>query len=154
MIRKHQDSATPQRDSGTLSPRQLETLALLGAGLTNEEAAARMNTARATVDTQRARINRKLGARGTGILVRHAIRIRLKLVGTDVKLVKSELTPREEAILGLLGEGLGSESTARKLGVSAKTVDAYRARLNRKLGAWRLADLIRYAIHVGLASRP
>ncbi len=144
--------AAPQRDSGTLSPRQLETLALLGAGLTNEEAAARMNIARTTVDTQRARINRKLGARGTGILVRHAIR--LKLVGTDVKLVKSELTPREEAILGLLGEGLGSESTARKLGIGAKTVDTYRARLNRKLGAWRLADLIRYAIHEGLASRP
>ena len=105
-----------------------------------------------TVDAHRATIKRKLGAKGPGDLVRHAIR--LKLVRADLKLPDRELTEREGEVLALLGEGFTNEAIAEKLGISEKTVEAHRGNLRRKLGASTLADLVRYAIAKGLASPP
>ncbi len=145
-------SAALKGDSETLSPQQLETLAHLGAGLTREEAAARTDTCCLTVDKRRAEVKRKLGVQGEGELVRCAIR--LKLVGTDVKLREREMTEREREVVSLLGEGLDHASIARKLGITVRTVVAHRANLSTKLEALTLADLVRWAIAKGLASRP
>jgi len=49
--------------------------------------------------------------------------------------VKADLTPREREIAALLIEGLTSKQIGRRLGISPRTVDVYRARLMKKYQA-------------------
>jgi PAS domain S-box-containing protein len=56
--------------------------------------------------------------------------------------LKLELTPREREIAALLIEGLTSKGVGRRLGISPRTVDVYRARLMRKTGAATTPDLV------------
>ena len=53
-----------------------------------------------------------------------------------------ELTPREREIAALLIEGLTSKLIGRRLGVSPRTVDVYRARLMKKHGAASTPELV------------
>ncbi len=61
-----------------------------------------------------------------------------------------ELTEREEEVLRLLAEGHTSEQVGRRLGLSAKTVDTYKARVMEKLELRSRVDLVRYALRHGL----
>jgi PAS domain S-box-containing protein len=54
-----------------------------------------------------------------------------------------ELTPREREIAALLIEGLTSKLIGRRLQISPRTVDVYRARLMRKTGAATTAELVK-----------
>ena len=56
--------------------------------------------------------------------------------------LKAELTPREREIAALLIEGLTSKQIGKRLGISPRTVDVYRARLMRKYGAATTPELI------------
>ena len=56
--------------------------------------------------------------------------------------VKADLTPREREIAALLIEGLTSKLIGKRLGISPRTVDIYRARLMRKYGAGSTPELI------------
>lgn len=56
--------------------------------------------------------------------------------------LKLELTPREREIAALLIEGLTSKGVGRRLGISPRTVDVYRARLMRKTGAATTPELV------------
>lgn len=53
-----------------------------------------------------------------------------------------DLTPREREIAALLIEGLTSKVMGRRLGISPRTVDVYRARLMRKTGAATTPELV------------
>jgi PAS domain S-box-containing protein len=53
-----------------------------------------------------------------------------------------ELTPREREIAALLIDGLTSKLMGKRLGISPRTVDVYRARLMRKTGAATTPDLV------------
>ena len=53
-----------------------------------------------------------------------------------------ELTPREREIAALLIEGLTSKLIGRRLSISPRTVDIYRARLMRKYAASTTPDLV------------
>jgi DNA-binding CsgD family transcriptional regulator len=53
------------------------------------------------------------------------------------------LTPRERVALGQIVTGASSKEAARRLGISPRTVDFYRANVMRKLGAKNAADLVR-----------
>jgi PAS domain S-box-containing protein len=53
-----------------------------------------------------------------------------------------ELTPREREIAALLIDGLTSKLMGRRLDISPRTVDVYRARLMRKYGAATSAELV------------
>jgi PAS domain S-box-containing protein len=53
-----------------------------------------------------------------------------------------ELTAREREIAALLIEGLTSKHIGRRLAISPRTVDVYRARLMRKFGAATTAELV------------
>ena len=53
-----------------------------------------------------------------------------------------ELTAREREIAALLIEGLTSKRIGLRLAISPRTVDVYRARLMRKLGAASTAELV------------
>ncbi len=52
------------------------------------------------------------------------------------------LTPREREIAALLIDGLTSKLIGRRLEISPRTVDVYRARLMRKYGAATSAELV------------
>ena len=53
-----------------------------------------------------------------------------------------ELTPREREIAALLIEGLTSKLIGKRLGISPRTVDVYRARLMQKYGASTTPELV------------
>jgi PAS domain S-box-containing protein len=52
------------------------------------------------------------------------------------------LTPREREIAALLIHGLTSKQIGKRLAISPRTVDVYRARLMRKYGAATTPDLV------------
>ncbi len=56
--------------------------------------------------------------------------------------VKAELTPREREIAALLIEGQTSKLIGKRLQISPRTVDVYRARLMRKYDANTTAELV------------
>ena len=60
------------------------------------------------------------------------------------------LTSRQREVLRLITEGLPTKSIARRLGISAKTVEAHRGQLMERLGIHDVASLVRYAIRIGL----
>ena len=60
------------------------------------------------------------------------------------------LTDREKEILKLLAEGHSSHQISNQLYLSVKTVLNYRRNIMQKLGAENAAQLIKYAIKIGL----
>ena len=58
------------------------------------------------------------------------------------RVLRVEFTPREREIAALLIEGLTSKAIGRRLEVSPRTVDVYRARLMRKTGAATTAEMV------------
>ncbi len=83
-----------------------------------------------------------------------------KAIARDyVQLVRSEhktdtydrLTEREKEILKLLAEGYSSRQIAERLYLTTKTVLNYRRNIMEKLGVENPAQLIKYAIKIGLA---
>jgi len=56
--------------------------------------------------------------------------------------LKLDLTPREREIAALLIEGLTSKLVGKRLAISARTVDVYRTRLMRKVGASTTPELV------------
>lgn len=59
---------------------------------------------------------------------------------------RSRLTMRELEVVQLLAEAKTSKEVARKLGVSAKTIEAHRANVMRKLNLHSVAELVRFAV--------
>jgi DNA-binding NarL/FixJ family response regulator len=67
---------------------------------------------------------------------------------------KRSLTTREREVLKLLAEGQTVRSAAGVLGVSAKTVDAHKFNLMRKLGIHNKAELVMWAIQKKVVKVP
>ncbi len=60
------------------------------------------------------------------------------------------LSQREQEVLELLSQGYTSREIAQRICVGIKSVETYRRRLTRKLGLKRRADVIRYALEIGI----
>ena len=60
------------------------------------------------------------------------------------------LTDREKEVLKLLAEGASAKEIATGLGISVKTVGAHQASLHEKLDIHSRADLVKYAIKIGV----
>ena len=60
------------------------------------------------------------------------------------------LTTRQREVLQLIAEGLPTKAIARRLSIAAKTVDAHRCELMKRLDIHDVAHLVRYAIRNGL----
>jgi len=56
------------------------------------------------------------------------------------------LSPRERQIVQLLTEGLSNKEVATTLGISAKTVEAHRGSVMKKLRFKSFSELVRYAV--------
>lgn len=61
-----------------------------------------------------------------------------------------ELSEREREVLALTAEGFSSTEVGKKLFLSPKTVDTYRARLMQKLGLRHRSELVRLALKAGV----
>lgn len=64
------------------------------------------------------------------------------------------LTAREKQILQLVAAGVTSRDIAERLEISKRTVEHHRANMMKKLKIKRVADLIKYAIGLGLSDAP
>jgi DNA-binding NarL/FixJ family response regulator len=62
------------------------------------------------------------------------------------------LSEREEQVLRLIGYGFTNREIAGRLRVGVKTVETFRARVCEKLGLRSRADLVRYALRMGLVA--
>jgi two-component system response regulator FixJ len=58
----------------------------------------------------------------------------------------AELTEREREVLQGVVDGDSNKAIARRLHISPRTVESYRASLMRKSGATTLADLVRLTL--------
>lgn len=64
------------------------------------------------------------------------------------------LTPRERQILALIGAGHTNQEIAEQLSLSVNTVQAHRSHIIDKLNLHSRAELMRYAVRVGLLRDP
>lgn len=62
------------------------------------------------------------------------------------------LSSREREVLHLIADGLSAREIAHQLAISAKTVEAHRTSLMRKLGLRKATELVRYAMRRGLVT--
>jgi two-component system response regulator NreC len=60
------------------------------------------------------------------------------------------LSGREKTILRSVAQGYSGAEIARELGISSKTVDAYKRRVEEKLGFRHRTDYVRFAIDAGI----
>jgi DNA-binding NarL/FixJ family response regulator len=63
---------------------------------------------------------------------------------------QTQLTPRQREVLQLIAEGSTTKAIAKKLGISVKTAESYRAELMAALDIHDVAGLTRYAIRTGM----
>lgn len=59
--------------------------------------------------------------------------------------VNKQLTPKENEVLGLVGEGKASKQIAQALNLSVFTVNNHRKHICQKLGLHSTAELVAYA---------
>ena len=64
---------------------------------------------------------------------------------------KPLLSDREKHLLRLVAEGRRNKEISSELGLSIKSVEAYRSRLMKKLNCASSAELVRYAVREGIA---
>lgn len=60
------------------------------------------------------------------------------------------LSEREQQVLKFVAQGYSSQEIAKRIFVSVKTVETYRARVADKLGLRTRSGLVRYAVRMGL----
>jgi FixJ family two-component response regulator len=65
----------------------------------------------------------------------------------------ARLTPREHEVMAMVTGGKANKEIAAGLGVSAKTVEAHRARVMEKMEAHSLAELVRMAMLANINQR-
>ena len=85
--------------------------------------------------------------------------IAARLLAADVVDRREAVTPRrrfrmlsgrEQSVVQLLASGYAGVEVARKLGISGKTVDAYKRRIQDKLGLGHRTDYVRFALEAGI----
>jgi DNA-binding NarL/FixJ family response regulator len=64
-----------------------------------------------------------------------------------------KLTPRQREVLRLLAEGRRMKEIAAILQLSTRTVETHKYEMMRSLGVESTAELVRYAIQIGLVER-
>lgn len=64
-----------------------------------------------------------------------------------------QLSDREQTVLRLVAEGYNGAEIARQLGVSTKTVEAYKHRIHDKLGLRHRTEYVRFALEAEILGR-
>ncbi|HLG82106.1 MAG TPA: LuxR C-terminal-related transcriptional regulator [Bradyrhizobium sp.] len=63
--------------------------------------------------------------------------------------LEARLTPREREVFAFIATGKTNKQIARELGLSARTVEGYRASIMRKVGAKNATELVRRVLDSG-----
>jgi FixJ family two-component response regulator len=71
---------------------------------------------------------------------------------TALRARHTTLTPREREVLSLVVSGLLNKQSAARLGISEVTMQIHRGQVMRKMEAHSLAELVRMAIKLGIAT--
>jgi DNA-binding NarL/FixJ family response regulator len=64
----------------------------------------------------------------------------------------NRLTPRQREVLQLLAEGRSAKEVATVLKISTRTAEFHKARIREALGVQTTAELVQYAIRLGIVS--
>jgi DNA-binding NarL/FixJ family response regulator len=70
--------------------------------------------------------------------------------GVTLRRILGYARDREQSILRLVAEGYSGAEIGRQLAISSKTVDAYKRRVEEKLGLGHRPDYVRFAIEAGV----
>lgn len=92
-------------------------------------------------------------ARGEVFLYPHATKLLLQRYDPHAGAEPDPIRPlsaREREVLSLTAEGFSSAEIGKRLCVSPKTVDTYRARIMEKLQLHHRSELVRFALRTGL----
>jgi two-component system response regulator NreC len=89
----------------------------------------------------------RFAARGDEYL---SARVAQRLTALRQALTEGRLTARESDVLRLIALGHTNVEIARKLEVSARTIETHRANIHEKLGLRTRAELVRFALRCGL----
>jgi two-component system response regulator FixJ len=73
-------------------------------------------------------------------------------IGTAARERIEQLSARERQVLDGLLQGLPNKTIAYDLGISARTVEIYRAKVMTKMGASSFAELVRLAMQAGVSA--
>ena len=79
--------------------------------------------------------------------------IRQPIFNKDCNESLKMLTPRETNVLQMVGEGYSSREIAQSFGLSARTIDAHRSNIMRKLKLRGATDMARLAVKLKLVSQ-
>lgn len=82
----------------------------------------------------------------TGLLLEHGVPERMRGENKPSEV----LSERELQVLKLVAEGFSSREISEQIFIGTKTVETYRGRFAEKLGLKSRADIVRYALEVGL----
>lgn len=72
--------------------------------------------------------------------------------GSSASVASAVLSAREQEVLSMISDGSSGTEIARKLGVSAKTIESHRLHIMNKLKIRSVAGLTKYALREGLTS--
>jgi FixJ family two-component response regulator len=86
-------------------------------------------------------------------LQRQQIELKNRAERAALKSRYDSLTPRESEVFPLVASGLLNKQIAAELGASEKTIKVHRAQVMRKMNAGSVADLVRMADKLRIASR-
>jgi DNA-binding NarL/FixJ family response regulator len=82
----------------------------------------------------------------TPLLARGSVRVQ------DKQIQNLRLTPRQREVLQLIIEGCTMKEIASRLGISTRTAESHKYEMMQGLGVESTAELIQYAIKLGLTS--
>lgn len=89
----------------------------------------------------------------TALLISQLRNRQKRLTGNDHRSRFAELSERERTVLRLVAQGHSGPEIGRLLGITAKTVDTYRHRIQEKIGLAHRTDYIHFALELGLLER-
>ena len=87
-----------------------------------------------------------------GLFVGRWLDHRLGTVEEPARTAQPQLTAREIEVLQLIVQGKSNKEVAAVLGLSTNTVNVHRANLMQTLGIHNTAELVLYAVRLGLVS--
>ncbi len=84
-----------------------------------------------------------------GTYIDPAVMSKICSIVPDNAIQTDVLSEREECVVRLVAEGFSNKEISRRLAVSVKTIETYRARACEKLGIHNRAALVRHALKEG-----
>lgn len=72
----------------------------------------------------------------------------------DARARLEKLSKREQTVVSLTAEGFNGPEIGRQLGITAKTVDTYKQRIEEKLGLSHRSEYVRFALEAELLGSP